>query len=91
MKIWFNKVSESRRNVVEVSQAEVSIGRDVSNTVVLQSPLVSRRHATVKLAGERLELTNVGLNSCAGDQGPHLALHAQLRGREHPHDRPQGA
>ena len=69
MKIWFNKVSESRRNVVEVSQAEVSIGRDASNTVVLQSPLVSRRHATVKLTGQQLELTNVGLNSCVvGDR-----------------------
>src|SRR5205823_3108745 len=69
MKIWFNKVNESRRSVVDVSQAEVSIGRDAANTVVLQSPLVSRRHATVKLTGEQLELTNVGLNSCVvGDR-----------------------
>lgn len=69
MKIWFNKVSESRRNVVEVDAAEVSIGRDTINHVVLQSPLVSRQHAIVRFKGDQLELTNVGLNSCVvGDQ-----------------------
>src|SRR5208283_2793665 len=70
MKIWFNKVSESRRSLVEVHQSEVTIGRDPGNTVVLQSPLVSRRHAVVRLADDqRLFLENVGLNSClVGDE-----------------------
>jgi Flp pilus assembly CpaF family ATPase len=70
MKIWFNKVSESRRSLVEVHQAEVTVGRDPGNTVVLQSPLVSRRHAVVRLADDqRLFLENVGLNSClVGDE-----------------------
>ena len=64
MKIWFNKISESRRSVVEVDESEVTIGRDPSNCVVLQSPLVSRQHAVVHVSDGALRLENVGLNSC---------------------------
>jgi Flp pilus assembly CpaF family ATPase len=69
MKIWFNKLSESRRSMVEVDDPEVTIGRDPSNRVVLHSPLVSRQHAVVRIADGKLRLENVGLNSCiVGDQ-----------------------
>jgi Flp pilus assembly CpaF family ATPase len=69
MKIWFNKVNESRRNVVEVPESEVTVGRDPANGVVLQSPLVSRRHAVVRINDGKLHLENVGLNSClVGDE-----------------------
>ena len=65
MKIWFNKINESRRNVVEVSGSQITIGRDASNTVCLQSPLVSRQHAVVRVdTNGKLVLENVGLNSC---------------------------
>ena len=70
MKIWFNKINESRRNVVEVSGSQITIGRDASNTVCLQSPLVSRQHAVVRVGAPgtpgngKLVLENVGLNSC---------------------------
>ncbi len=70
MKIWFNKINESRRNVVEVTGLQITIGRDASNTICLQSPLVSRQHAVVRVgapgtAGHgKLVLENVGLNSC---------------------------
>ncbi len=64
MKIWFNKINESRRNVVEVSGSQITIGRDASNTVCLQSPLVSRQHAVVRINNGKLVLENVGLNSC---------------------------
>jgi Flp pilus assembly CpaF family ATPase len=64
MRVWFNKIHESRRSMVEVQGPEVTIGRDPSNAVVLQSPLVSRRHAVVRLVDGRLCLENVGLNSC---------------------------
>ena len=64
MKVWFNKINESRRSVVEVGDSEVTIGRDPGNTVCLQSPLVSRRHAVVRLTDGKLHLENVGLNSC---------------------------
>jgi Flp pilus assembly CpaF family ATPase len=69
MKIWFNKINESRRNVVEVSGSQITIGRDTCNTVCLQSPLVSRQHAVVRVNNGKLVLENVGLNSCVvGDE-----------------------
>lgn len=64
MKVWYNKISESRRSVVEVADAEVSIGRDPASSVVLASPLVSRHHATVRIVDGKLHLENLGLNSC---------------------------
>ena len=63
MKIWFNKLHDSRRSVVETTAAEITLGRDATCDVVLASPLVSRRHAVVRISGERLELENTGLNS----------------------------
>jgi len=72
MKIWFNKISESRRSMVDVTEPVITIGRDPSNSVCLQSPLVSRQHATVREVGGqtgKLLLENVGLNSCiVGDE-----------------------
>ncbi|MGH7198979.1 MAG: FHA domain-containing protein, partial [Planctomycetaceae bacterium] len=64
MKIWFNKVHDSRRTVVETDRDVVGIGRDPSNTIVLQSPLVSKRQAVVRRENGRLKLENVGINSC---------------------------
>ncbi len=69
MKVWYNKINESRRFVVDVSGTEVSVGRDPSNDVALQSPLVSRQHAVVRINGDQLLLENLGLNSClVGDE-----------------------
>jgi Flp pilus assembly CpaF family ATPase len=66
MKIWFNKVNESRRSMIDVETAEIQVGRDAENDVVLRSPLVSRRHAVIRRVNgdEQLELENVGVNSC---------------------------
>jgi pilus assembly protein CpaF len=64
LKIWYNKVHESRRTMVEVLQPEVTIGREPGNAVVLPSPLVSRRHVVVRQSNGQLQLENVGLNSC---------------------------
>ncbi|MFW6169151.1 MAG: ATPase, T2SS/T4P/T4SS family [Planctomycetota bacterium] len=64
MKIWFNKVNESRRSMVDVEANEVRIGRDPNNGVVLRSPLVSRHHAVVRIDNGELELENLGANSC---------------------------
>ena len=64
MKVWYNKINESRRSMAEVSAAELTIGRDPDNTVQLQSPLVSRRHAVVRRQNGKLCLENLGLNSC---------------------------
>ncbi len=69
MKVWYNRINESRRVMVEVPDADVTIGRDPSNHVVLSSPLVSRCHAKVRLENGQLHLENVGLNSCVvGDE-----------------------
>ena len=64
MKVWFNKINESRRSMIEAGDAEVTIGRDAGNNVGLQSPLVSRRHAVVRILNGQLQLENVGLNCC---------------------------
>jgi pilus assembly protein CpaF len=69
MRVWFNRIHDSRRTMVEVEENEVTIGRDPSNTIVLNSPLVSRRHAIVRLQDGKLVLENIGLNSCmVGDE-----------------------
>ena len=73
MKIWFNKINESRRSIFEVEDkdenglpldVEVTIGRDVDNMLVLESPLVSRFHAVVRRKNNIFELENIGLNVC---------------------------
>jgi pilus assembly protein CpaF len=69
MKIWFNRIHDSRRSVVEVTRAEVRVGRDASNDVVLASPLVSKRHAIITREAGKLTLRNVGMNGClVGDK-----------------------
>ena len=64
MRIWFNRVNESRRSMVDIDETEFRIGRDHDNHIVLPSPLVSRQHAVVRVMDDLLELENVGLNSC---------------------------
>ncbi len=64
MKVWYNRISESHRAVIDTAEAEITIGRDPGCTVCLQSPLVSRRHAVVRCETGKLRLENVGLNSC---------------------------
>jgi len=69
MKIWFNKVHEAKRVLIESDSDEIRIGRDPSNTIVLQSPLVSKRHAVVTRENGKLKLENVGVNGClVGEQ-----------------------
>jgi pilus assembly protein CpaF len=70
MRIWFNRINESRRSVVEAVGSEIRFGRDADCDVVLKSPLVSRHHATLRLLGEdEWEIENVGVNSClVGDE-----------------------
>lgn len=87
MKVWYNRVNDSRRTMIEVPGNEVSLGRDEANDVVLASPLVSRRHAVVRLLEDgRLQLENVGLNSCLvadeevlGGQTVHFSPGAKVR------------
>ncbi|MBM82678.1 MAG: hypothetical protein CMJ78_19110 [Planctomycetaceae bacterium] len=64
MKIWYNKVNESRRHQLETEDSEIGIGRDPENTICLQSPLVSKYQAVVRQDNGSLSLENLGLNSC---------------------------
>ncbi|MBS0261234.1 MAG: Flp pilus assembly complex ATPase component TadA [Planctomycetes bacterium] len=64
MKVWYNKIHDSRRTMVEIAHTTVTIGRDSNNTIVLQSPLVSKRHAVITLTNGKLRLENVGINGC---------------------------
>ena len=64
MKVWYNKLHDSRRTLVDVKDPEIRIGRDPANTIVLQSPLVSKRHAIVRQKSGKLTLENVGINGC---------------------------
>ncbi|MEX0703729.1 MAG: ATPase, T2SS/T4P/T4SS family [Planctomycetales bacterium] len=64
MKIWFNKVHESRRSMLETDAPAIHIGRDPANTIVLKSPLVSKRQAVLRRENGKLVLENVGINSC---------------------------
>ena len=64
MKIWYNRLHDSRRTLVETASEVIRIGRDAGNTIVLQSPLVSKRHAVVTRENGKLKLENIGVNGC---------------------------
>lgn len=69
MKVWYNKVHDSRRLLVETEEDQVHIGRDPVNTIVLKSPLVSKKQAVVRRENGHLLLENIGINSCmVGDR-----------------------
>lgn len=64
MKVWYNKIHDSRRTMVEIAEPVIRIGRDGTNTIVLSSPLVSKHHAIVTQQNGKLRLENVGINGC---------------------------
>jgi len=78
MKIWFNKIHDSRRTLIETDETIIRIGRDPSNTIVLNSPLVSKRHAVVTRDNGRLKLENIGVNGCLVGEAEVLGGHAEL-------------
>lgn len=49
---------------VEQAVAEISIGRSQNNDIILGSKTVSRRHATIKVMGDRILLVNQSANGC---------------------------
>jgi Flp pilus assembly CpaF family ATPase len=64
MKVWYNKIHESRRSLLETEEEVLHIGRDPANSLVLKSPLVAKRQAIIRRSDGKLILENVGLNSC---------------------------
>jgi pilus assembly protein CpaF len=49
---------------VEQAVAEITIGRSQNNDIILGSKTVSRRHATIKVMGDRILLVNQSANGC---------------------------
>lgn len=78
MKIWYNKIHDSRRTLVETDEPLIRIGRDPSNTIVLSSPLVSKRHAVVSRENGKLKLENIGVNGCLVGDAEILGGHSTL-------------
>jgi Flp pilus assembly CpaF family ATPase len=64
MRLWYNQIHDSRRSLLDVELDVVTIGRDRVNTLVLNSPLVSKRQALIRRVDGKLQLHNLGLNSC---------------------------
>ncbi len=107
MKVWFNKINESRRNVVEVSGSQITIGRDAVQHGLPAKPAglaaacrgaaeqrqagAGERRAEQLRRGRRGGAGRADRRVRAGHQGPHLALHAHLRGREGRHHQPRRA
>ncbi len=78
MRIWFNKIHDSRRQLLEVSGDEITIGRERGNTLILSSPLVAKQQAVVKRVNGVLTLENLGINSCL------VGENEVLGGQSHP-------
>ncbi|VAX40421.1 Type II/IV secretion system ATP hydrolase TadA/VirB11/CpaF, TadA subfamily, partial [hydrothermal vent metagenome] len=64
MKIWYHKLNESERTLIDTDESVITIGRNQSNVIRLSSPLISQRQAVVKRTGDKLKLENTGINSC---------------------------
>ncbi len=62
MEIWVYNQYTDRREILEVPDGEVLIGRDETNTVCLPSPFVSRRHARIYRQEGHFFVESLGLN-----------------------------
>ena len=64
MKIWYHKLNDSQRMLIDTEQQVITIGRGSENVVHLASPLISQQQAVVRRINGKLSLENVGINSC---------------------------
>ena len=62
MKIWFNNVIDTQRNVADVSGNRVRIGRNPDNDVVLDSPYIAGEAAVLNKRNGVWELVALGIN-----------------------------
>ena len=62
MKIWFNNVIDTERNVADVTGNRVRIGRNADNDVVLDSPFIAGEAAVLYKRNGVWELTALGIN-----------------------------
>ncbi len=62
MEIWVYNQYTDKRDIVQVPEDEVTIGRDESSHVCLRSPFVSREQARIVRADGHLFIEGLGLN-----------------------------
>jgi Flp pilus assembly CpaF family ATPase/pSer/pThr/pTyr-binding forkhead associated (FHA) protein len=62
MKIWFNNVIDTERNVAEISGNRVRIGRNTDNDIVLDSPFIAGEAAVLHKRRGAWELVALGIN-----------------------------
>jgi pilus assembly protein CpaF len=62
LEIWLTNQYTDEREVVKVSEEDVTIGRDESNDVTLRSPFVSRQHARIFREGGGVFVESLGVN-----------------------------
>lgn len=62
MKIWFNNVIDTERNVAEVTGNRVRIGRNFDNDIVLDSPFIAGEAAVLHKRRGAWELVALGIN-----------------------------
>ena len=62
MEIWVYNQYTNQRDVLEVGDGLITIGREDDNTVTLRSPFVSRRHAQILFEDGNYFVESLGLN-----------------------------
>ena len=62
MKIWFNNVIDTERNMTEVTGSRVRIGRNPDNDVVLDNPFIAGEAAVLYKRNGSWELVALGIN-----------------------------
>lgn len=62
MKIWFNNVIDTQRQVVDVTTSRVRIGRNDDNDIVLDSPYIAGEAAVLHKHGGVWTLIALGIN-----------------------------
>ncbi len=62
MEIWIYNQYNDQREIVKVTRDEITIGRDPTNDVPLQSPFVSRQHARIAWDNGGYYIESLGLN-----------------------------
>jgi Flp pilus assembly CpaF family ATPase len=83
MKIWYNNIIDTERNVVDVQGDRIRIGRAKSNEIVLDSPYVADEAAVLYRRNNGWELVALGMNGVAlGDRQLYSGERCDIRGSQ---------
>ncbi len=83
MKIWYNNIIDTERNVVDVQGDRIRIGRATLNEIVLDSPYVADEAAVLYRRNNGWELMALGMNGVAlGDRQLYSGERCDIRGSQ---------